>query len=268
MTHRSIQDCSYPWHWLHIDSHGFVRPCCHASANVGNIHEQSLDEIWNGDLLVRLRGAIRDGHIDPICRHAACPFVQDTEAAFGPDAYRFPCKLNKEYIVSDVGSGRNFCSAGWSTPEYWGAWSDGERATLDLFMDKSESADLILRVLCRCIGHENYPPPKIQIEVNGHKLDQWQFRYPEETEEAAVWKAMTIPADIASGPNLEICFIVEKPVSPVLWGGKDVRQLGIGISALVVNRVERSTPVAGAERSTPAAGRGFLLRLFQFLRDC
>jgi hypothetical protein len=255
--HRPIQDCTYPWLWLVIDSHGVARPCCHASAHVGNINEQSIDEIWNGDLLIRLRGAIRDGHIDPICRHAACAFVQDTEAAFGADAYKFPCELDKRYVVSDVGSGRNFCSSGWSDPEYWGVWSDGERATLDLVMAEHETADLLLNVLCRAIGNKDHPPPEIRVKVNGHELDRWKFRYPEDIEEAAVWKTTIIPAHIGAPRHLDVCFIVERPLSPALWMGEDVRQLGIGISALVVSRAERSTH----------AGVGTLSRLRRSLRS-
>jgi len=245
MTHRPIQDCSYPWLWLVIDSQGFARPCCHASANVGNVNEQSIEEIWNGDLLIRLRGAIHDGHIDPICRHAACPFVRDTEAALGAEAYRFPCELDKKYVISDIGSGINFCSSGWAHPEYWGVWSDGDKATLDLAVATEKSADLLLSVLCRAIGHEGYPPPEIQVEVNGHQLNRWKFRYPDDLAEAAVWKTTTIPAPIAGGQHLEVCFVIERPLSPTLWMAQDIRQMGIGISALVVSRAERTTSAGG-----------------------
>jgi hypothetical protein len=241
MTRRPIQDCSYPWLWLVIDSRGFARPCCHASANVGNINEQSIDEIWNGDLLIRLRGAIHDGHIDPICRHAACSFVRDTEATFGGEAYKYPCELGKKYIISDIGSGINFCSSGWSDPEYWGVWSDGEKATLDLAIATEEVTDLVLRVLCRGVGHKDHPSPEIRVEVNDQELDRWKFRYPDDTEEASVWKAATIPARIAGGRHLEVRFVIEQPLSPALWMAEDLRQLGIGISALVVSRAEQST---------------------------
>jgi hypothetical protein len=223
---------------------------------VGNINEQSIDEIWNGDLLIRLRGAIHDGYIDPICRNAACPFVRDTEAAFGPEAYKLPCELDKKYIISDVGSGINFCSSGWSIPEYWGVWSDGKKATLDLAIATDESADLLLGVLCRGVGHKDYLPPEIQVEVNGHELDRWKFRYPDDTEEASVWKTTTIPGRIASDHHLEVSFVIELPLSPTLWMAEDLRQLGIGISALVVSRAERSTSVGG----------GALLRWLRSLR--
>jgi hypothetical protein len=234
MTRRPIQDCHHPWKWLNIDVQGFAKPCCHATLALGNITEQSIEEIWNGDLLVRLRGAIRDGYIDPICRHAACTFVRDTEAAFGLEAYNFRCELDREYSISNIGSGSLFCSSGWSDPEYWGVWSDGKKATLDLDIPTNPSGDLGLKVLCRGAGNKNHTPSDIQVEVNGYQLDRWEFRHPESTE-ASVWKTTTIPAHISDRSRLEVCFLIERPMSPTLWCVEDARQLGIGISALVVS---------------------------------
>jgi hypothetical protein len=231
MTRRPIQDCRRPWQWLFVDARGNAKPCCHATEAVGNITHQSIDDIWNGGKIMRLRRAIHEGRIDPVCRNAACSFVQDTEAAFGQDAYSvMPPELGIEYPVSSIGSGIRFCASGWSWPESWGIWTDGEKATLDLGKP-TISSDLTLRIHCMAIGNADYPPPDVRVEVNGRKLARLEFRHPEATS-GPVWVAVTIPANAINDSKLEVCLFIERPLAPVLWGAGDGRQLGIGLTAL------------------------------------
>jgi radical SAM protein with 4Fe4S-binding SPASM domain len=239
MNRRPIQDCYFPWAWLNIDARGNVKPCCHATLTVGNINQQSVEEIWNGELMARLRGAIHDGYIDPICRHSACSFVQATEAAFGAHAYdTSPCLLDTEYSLANGQTGARFCSSGWADPEAWGVWSAGHKAILTLDMPP-ESSPLTLKVLCRGIGNHDHQPPDVILEVDGRPLDLWRFRYPEEVETFG-WKMVAVPAREFDGSPLKLCFRIERPLSPTLWNGGDGRQLGIAISALIVSSYQHS----------------------------
>jgi radical SAM protein with 4Fe4S-binding SPASM domain len=55
---RSV--CYAPYTSLYFDSRGNVRVCCHNSQHkVGNISKNSIDEIWNGEALKEVRGAVR-----------------------------------------------------------------------------------------------------------------------------------------------------------------------------------------------------------------
>lgn len=50
--------CIYPWIHLHAYPTGEAYPCCHAEmgvGQVGNCRKQSLEEIWHGDAMQRLR---------------------------------------------------------------------------------------------------------------------------------------------------------------------------------------------------------------------
>ena len=177
--------------------------------------------------MVRLRTSISDGYIDPICRSAACGFVRDTERLFGSDAY-FRCDLDKEYGLQ-TGGITHICSSGWSYPEYWGVWSDGDRAKLELELRERPSTDIRLHMHCRGVGCDGYRSPTVRIRANGSDLECWEI-------DQFAWRSVTIPAHIFSDSRLEISFLIDGPLSPSLWGSPDVRQLGIGISTLKLTR--------------------------------
>ena len=49
--------CLAPWKVFHLRADGTVRTCCTLRTSMGNIREQSIDEIWNGEGYVNLRRA-------------------------------------------------------------------------------------------------------------------------------------------------------------------------------------------------------------------
>lgn len=59
--------CSAPWKLLHVSPQGDVFSCYESVVPLGNVHERSLQEIWNGPEFVALRQKMRDGE-----RVAAC----------------------------------------------------------------------------------------------------------------------------------------------------------------------------------------------------
>jgi radical SAM protein with 4Fe4S-binding SPASM domain len=62
--------CHAPWQELVVDSSGDVAPCCYWAAydndnpRVGNLNEQTFDEIWNGAPMQALRGAMARGDLE------------------------------------------------------------------------------------------------------------------------------------------------------------------------------------------------------------
>jgi len=70
----SVRACTYPWHWLLITHSGDCLPCSHGAGSVGNVREQSLEEIWNGPRIREIRSAILAGEVHPLCRTTECPF--------------------------------------------------------------------------------------------------------------------------------------------------------------------------------------------------
>lgn len=61
--------CFSPWKNLHVDVggdvHSFINCFCKNIA--GNLNTQSLDEIWNGELMVNYREQIVQGNIEKVC---------------------------------------------------------------------------------------------------------------------------------------------------------------------------------------------------------
>ena len=61
---KDTRICILPWFSTYITVDGIVRPCCsfsHTKADMGNIIEQDMPEIWNGKRYQGFRKAIRSG---------------------------------------------------------------------------------------------------------------------------------------------------------------------------------------------------------------
>ncbi|HWJ63276.1 MAG TPA: radical SAM protein [Acidimicrobiales bacterium] len=61
--------CRAPFTSLHVDQFGDTRPCCQSSRVLGNVADQTLDEIWTGESLAELRTAIAEGDLSLGCEH-------------------------------------------------------------------------------------------------------------------------------------------------------------------------------------------------------
>lgn len=68
--------CLNPFLHLHISNDGTAKACCVANIPFGNINEQSLEEIWNGEAINKLRDKFRGGKTDPRC--AVCHNLEAT----------------------------------------------------------------------------------------------------------------------------------------------------------------------------------------------
>jgi MoaA/NifB/PqqE/SkfB family radical SAM enzyme len=73
----TVKECRFPWEWAMITTDGAVRPCCHATAPVGNLRDSGFAKIWNGKEMQDLRRDIIADRINNVCRDAACKFVQN-----------------------------------------------------------------------------------------------------------------------------------------------------------------------------------------------
>lgn len=59
--------CSLPFTGVFLGSDGGVRPCCSLRGELGNINENSLDEIINGEIATSIRKAIVNDEWHPMC---------------------------------------------------------------------------------------------------------------------------------------------------------------------------------------------------------
>lgn len=59
-----------PWVHTHIDTDGLVKACCNANITFGNIREEKLGDIWNGEPIKKFRKLMMAGEQDRRC--ASC----------------------------------------------------------------------------------------------------------------------------------------------------------------------------------------------------
>jgi radical SAM protein with 4Fe4S-binding SPASM domain len=64
--------CDFPWRRMVIAWTGDVVPCCHdydVKLSLGNVRDQSLASIWNGEKMLALRQEFMSGRVsNPVCR--------------------------------------------------------------------------------------------------------------------------------------------------------------------------------------------------------
>ncbi|MBL8833910.1 MAG: radical SAM protein [Rhodospirillales bacterium] len=71
--HKELLDkpwCSMPFNSLSVWADGGVTPCCSfmgKNLTLGNIKESSLEEIWRGEKIEKLRNEFRTGKLNPSC---------------------------------------------------------------------------------------------------------------------------------------------------------------------------------------------------------
>jgi MoaA/NifB/PqqE/SkfB family radical SAM enzyme len=61
--------CSDPWQYLYVELMGAVMPCCQWGNHIGNLHQDAVDELWNGPLYRGLRKGMASGDAHPWCRN-------------------------------------------------------------------------------------------------------------------------------------------------------------------------------------------------------
>jgi radical SAM protein with 4Fe4S-binding SPASM domain len=56
-----------PFLHLHVGNEGYVKACCVANINFGNINKQTLPDIWNDKPIKQLRKKFEQGEVDKRC---------------------------------------------------------------------------------------------------------------------------------------------------------------------------------------------------------
>lgn len=60
--------CREPWKTIFVTYDGLVRPCCNSSTTLGNLADQSIEEIWNGETYREFRRSIVNRNFDKYCK--------------------------------------------------------------------------------------------------------------------------------------------------------------------------------------------------------
>lgn len=59
--------CAMPWVHLHVADKGKVKACCVANIPLGNVNSESLNQVWNGAPIQKLRQLFINGNADKRC---------------------------------------------------------------------------------------------------------------------------------------------------------------------------------------------------------
>ncbi|UCD85143.1 MAG: SPASM domain-containing protein, partial [Deltaproteobacteria bacterium] len=61
--------CRFPWDNLYVFPNGNIRFCCYSSPILGNLDNQTLEAIWNGNKARKVRQIIANGKLPKECHH-------------------------------------------------------------------------------------------------------------------------------------------------------------------------------------------------------
>lgn len=87
--------CLMPFIHFHVSNKGVAKACCVANIPFGNINEESMEEIWNGEQIQSLRERFLKGQIDNRC--AVCHRLE----AAGADSIRLETFRKFDYRAID-----------------------------------------------------------------------------------------------------------------------------------------------------------------------
>lgn len=169
----------------------------------------------------------------PFLRHLAdiSQAVRDSVSV----ATDFRMGLSHSFARGNLTSARALAS-GWSQPEDWGVWSDGDQAELHLKLQQRPGCKVDLRFEVAAYVPRDGWDQVVDIEVNGKHHDTWYFVHKD-------FRAFIVPRwlrNVAVGSRdgsagIDILFRLRSARSPVSLGiGEDARALGIGLSSLSI----------------------------------
>ena len=88
--------CDVPWLGTSIvQSDGSVNFCCFSSTTVGNVNEQSFQEIWNGSAMHEIRESLSQGHLPAACRSTSCPMFRGDDLHYLFDRMEGPHRFKR-----------------------------------------------------------------------------------------------------------------------------------------------------------------------------
>lgn len=82
--------CEVPWGTVTITGNGDVMACCMPGTVVGNLNEESLDEIWSGPRFADFRMRVNTSNPPTSCRNCGMARVRNNRRAYAPVRYALP----------------------------------------------------------------------------------------------------------------------------------------------------------------------------------
>ena len=143
------------------------------------------------------------------------------------DDFGIPLHAGTE-VSFTTGASRIHTGFGWSSPEEWGTWSDGDEAFLNFYYRQKPQRDVRLRLTFNVFMAKSHDRQDLKISANGVEVAEWHIDAA--VDRMPVTKELTIPVSLLQTPHLELKLSIGNPMSPAQLGlSSDDRRLGIGL---------------------------------------
>lgn len=148
-------------------------------------------------------------------------------------------RLGEVIDLTVDGNSRWYAVEGWSEPESWGCWSDGERAQIKLRLTELDGEALLVQVEARAYVHDAHDSQKVEARVNGRNVASRDFRCSEGGRDSSLWE-FDVPADLVPADGVIVIeFLTPDAASPDSFDDSgDKRALGIGVERIRLLRGE------------------------------
>jgi radical SAM protein with 4Fe4S-binding SPASM domain len=93
VARRGRRPCTVPWNSAVVLGNGDVAACCVPGLVMGNLNENSMEEIWDGPRYRELRATVNSSKPLPPC--ASCPMFRQTD---NPDSYLIHSAMRRETV--------------------------------------------------------------------------------------------------------------------------------------------------------------------------
>lgn len=168
------------------------------------------------DLLARI-----DGYLVYAPGWKVCKTCREIAKDLQVDSLPAKVNLNKLISFSKGGEGVELLGGGWSQPETWGVWSDGELATI--FIPKPAQVPKKLLVDLRAFISPANSLQDITVSVNDHLLREYKL-------DKAEGNLLSLELPSSNDDFYKVAFQLKTPARPFDLGlNKDKRLLGIGL---------------------------------------
>lgn len=151
-------------------------------------------------------------------------------------ARALPAFDGRTLLFKAGGNAAPFEGTGWSMPEDFGTWTDGPRADLRWrWLQRPDGMLLTLTAAANVTAAR--PEQRVDVFVNGTKVDSWVFQY---GEEVTTRGAIVRPELVALADSAEIRFELPDATSGATLGASnDTRQLALAVHELSVEPLAR-----------------------------
>lgn len=185
-------------------------------------------------VVYRARGVRKGEWIETLRRRRGLPPLDGARGVPVTD----PAHEGKPYVLGRRisfrrgGDGPAYQAGGWSLPERWGTWAEGDEAGLHLPLARPPRTDLVLSAVAQAHLGGGGAPRTIEVVAGDVVAAAWRF----EPRDNRAERTARLPASAAADGTLSIRFRMPGSVSPASLGrGDDARRLGLGVVSLTVS---------------------------------